>query len=140
MSLLNHLNHITAVPTGSTLHSTMSLLNPREKAIVEFLYSTFTFHNVSIKSASGASSANTVDLFTFHNVSIKSGFYSVFVTSTFSFTFHNVSIKSIHASRIFCKISNFTFHNVSIKSRPSSLRSTSLPFYHFLSTPSPLLS
>ena len=63
---------IAAWTFSSSLHSTMSLLNPMPR--LPFI-------------------ANSV--FTFHNVSIKSRFSSLFKTNDFTFTFHDVSIKSI---------------------------------------------
>ena len=76
----------------------------------------FTFHNVSIKSASYTINSSATKNFTFHNVSIKSP-STIFSRNTSSvFTFHNVSIKSLSHHAHFIDRFSFTFHNVSIKS------------------------
>ena len=76
------------------LHSTMYLLNLDGIALTNATTILFTFHYVSIKSASNLSAMPSVYAFTFHYVSIKSLADHVDRYVVCSFTFHYVSIKS----------------------------------------------
>ena len=53
--------------------------------------------------------------FTFHNVSIKTGIDYDGKIRTSKFTFHNVSIKTQKVGKSLATFIKFTFHNVSIK-------------------------
>ena len=97
------------------LHSTMYLLNLVSKDTSHCL-NLFTFHYVSIKSASTHVVINTTCEFTFHYVSIKSFLSASSISRPTSFTFHYVSIKSKSESKVSLFSSRFTFHYVSIKS------------------------
>ena len=97
----------------------------------------FTFHNVSINTASGSGQAAGTSDFTFHNVSINTDIDWGNKEVIIYFTFHNVSINTLSRANRFRekngplhstmfllirnrgsypgrKLQHFTFHNVSI--------------------------
>ena len=75
------------------LHSTMFLLK-RAGTAGKAAGSTFTFHNVSIKTEVECRISAVKVKFTFHNVSIKTSFDCARFKLSRLFTFHNVSIKT----------------------------------------------
>ena len=118
-----------------SLHSTMFLLIHDSNLFIQSFLD-FTFHYVSINTASGIIPSPNILNFTFHYVSINTKKYTESPDYLFAFTFHYVSINTIDScfandyfvslhSTMFLLIlhskicfttgaSDFTFHYVSI--------------------------
>ena len=96
-------------------HSTMYLLKPLVICAIFPLKLIFTFHHVSIKTATSSDAWYTMFVFTFHHVSIKTKHSLGVSFLILIFTFHHVSIKTPCDSSFYKICRSFTFHHVSIK-------------------------
>ena len=147
-----------AVSLQSTLHSTMFLLKPTPGTFFSAPDSSFTFHNVSIKTSLHIDVRSPLYIFTFHNVSIKmenphdrgsfnppplhSTMFLLKLPSRFR---RSTTSGPLHSTMFLLKpdystfgnfvFTDFTFHNVSIKTIKScgeELRESTLHSTMFL--------